>query len=38
MDKNEWTREIFQLVLKWGTAPFPAVYSQLAGPFGKCTI
>jgi len=28
----------FLLVLKWGAASFPAVYSQLAGPFGKCTI
>jgi len=35
IEKNEWTRKIFLLVLKWGAAPFPAVFSQLAGPFGK---
>jgi len=33
--ENEWTREVFLLVLKWGAALFLAVFLQLAGPFGK---
>ena len=38
IEKNEWTHKIFLLILKWGAAPFPAVFSPLLVPFGKGAI
>ena len=32
------TPKIFLLILKWGAAPFPAVFSPLLVPFGKGAI
>ena len=34
IEKNEWTPKI----LKWGAAPFPAVFSPLLAPFEKGAI